>query len=826
MHTISRKCLTLFALIACALILPHCAFSAEKNTYYLQAGTFSQSAHARKLAERVSKLSQHDATVKTIRYQNKMLYVVELAQFENEKQAIDAQTRLSQSAVSTQLRHHDASQKASKQSIQKTETISAQTKSNQVNKVNAPKIKPVLLSPRKHTAGVKKTARKKKQIKQAARSKRLWNLRDANIRTVINEVSRETGKNFLIDPRVQGKVSIISSTPLGSDEVYQVFLSMLQVAGYAAIPSGQIIKVVPNAELRSSANPVDSNLSPQKNGQVVTRVIPIKYVSAQQLVPILRPLMPQWSHISAYYPSNTIIMSGRADNLNRIVDIIRRVDLASENNIDVISLQNALAQDVVKTLKDLRTGQQSVGRPPVSVAADDRSNAVLVSGTRSQRLRMRVLITELDTPNPKGLSGNTQVVFLKFLRAEDVVPILAGVARAQFHGEVGTIIGTKAVDQGTQLEKKDSAAGDASAGNSPPLYGAGATSISANRQAQTANLKSSDSSKPRVEIIGEPNTNSIILNAPPALMRTLKNVVSKIDFRPEQVLVEALIVEIDESQISQLGIDWGTQVRSVNVETGLLSAQSAFRAGFGVLTQNGISDFEAQISALASERKADILSTPSVVVLDNHLAHIKVGKQVSIIDSNYPNNAQGTTTASPYNTFTRKDVALVLNVTPQITHNDGIKMTIAHQNDTLQNPEDTTDKPVFNISEIKTSVLVENGDVLVLGGLIQDQLSNSDRKIPIAGDFPGIGQLFHNRGRQREKKKLLVFLRTRIMKSRRDNLHISGEKYENQRQAQLASLRERPFRQSNDAVVLPRLEKALTLPAPFSRTPPLRTRYH
>lgn len=793
MHTNNRKRHSLITLLICALFFCSLGFAATENNFYLQAGTFSQRQHADKLAKRIQQLSQQRSSIKTIDYQKKTFYVVELEKLSQSK-AIQLQTTLSDAHISTQLRHHT---------------------------VTAPKVKP---SPKKVTQPAP-TKKAKKLVKKApTHSKRLWNLRDADIRTVIDAVSRETGKNFLLDQKVRGKVSIISSTPLSSDEVYQAFLSMLQATGYAAVPSGNLIKIVPNTELRTSASPVDNNLRPQQGAQVVTRVIPIKYVSAQQLVPILRPLMPQWSHISSYYPSNTIILSGHADNLQRMVDIIRRVDSVSENNIDVITLRNALAQDVVKTLKDLKTGQQSVGRPPISIAADDRSNAVLIGGSRSQRLRMRVLITELDTPNPKGLNGNTQVIFLKFLRAEDVVPILAGVARAQFHGEVGTIIGTKTIDQSVQLEKRDgtnnsdSSSGTTSQNNTKQAN-------AQNSQATTANMKSSDDSKPRVEIIAELNTNSIILNAPPALMRTLRNVISKLDFRPAQVLVEALIVEIDESKISQLGIDWGTQVRSVDVTTGLLSASTAFRPGFGILTENGLSDFEAQISALASEQKADILSTPSVVVLDNHLAHIKVGKQVSIIDSNYPNNASGTTTASPYNTFTRKDVALVLNVTPQITHNNGIKLNIAHQNDTLQNPEDVTDKPVFNISEIKTSVLVENGDVLVLGGLIQNEMSNTDRKIPIAGDFPGIGQLFHNRGHRREKRKLLVFLRPRIMRTRHDNLYISGEKYEEQRQSQLASLRERPFRQGNQDVVLPHLNKPLQLPAPFSRTPPLRTRY-
>jgi len=312
-----------------------------------------------------------------------------------------------------------------------------------------------------------------------------------------------------------------------------------------------------------------------------------------------------------------------------------------------------------------------------------------------------------------------------------------------------------------------------------------------------------------VQIIAEPNTNSIIINAPASLIRILKRVISQLDIRPAQLLVEAMVAEVDESDVNSLGIEWGS-----DQQTG---KPSDFRPGFAIInSKTTIADFQAQIYALAQRQRANILSTPSVVVLDNRQAKILVGKQVSVASTTYPNNAGGTTTASPYVTFDRVNVALHLYVRPQITRGEGIQLQIDQGNDTLDPASATnTNNPVFKISSIVTSVHVESGDIVVLGGLKQDSLGNNDNRIPILGDIPGLGRLFQHNIRNREKRVLMVFIRTIILRNERQAVQVTGGKYDDLRQYQLDWLRTQPYDQKNNDVLLQPLQTA-DLPKPFS----------
>ncbi len=331
----------------------------------------------------------------------------------------------------------------------------------------------------------------------------------------------------------------------------------------------------------------------------------------------------------------------------------------------------------------------------------------------------------------------------------------------------------------------------------------------------SASTQNEGSTKPTVQIIGEPNTNSIILNAPASIIRILKTVISQLDIKPAQLLIEALVAEVDEKDVNNLGIEWGSNQQTGNPKD--------FRPGFAIInSKTRIDDFQAQIYALAREQRANILSTPSVVVLDNRQAKILIGKQVSIATTSYPNNAGGTTTASPFTTFDRVNVALHLYVRPQITRGQGIQLQIDQGNDTLDPATATTDNtttPTFNISSIVTSVHVESGDIVVLGGLIQDSIGNDNNKLPILGDIPGIGRLFQRNIRNRDKRVLMVFIKPIILRNERDNLHVTGEKYNYVRQYQLDWIRsQEAFEQTDDETVLPPLTQG-NLPVPFS-TPP------
>lgn len=633
---------------------------------------------------------------------------------------------------------------------------------------------------------------------------------------MIQEVSKMTGKNFLIDPRVQGKLSLISNSKIADKDIYPVFLSMLQVAGYSAVSQGNVIKIVPIMDGRTEASFANPLLkSSTANDSLMVQVVPVHYVPAEQLVPVLRPLMPQWSTVTAYAPSNMLILSGRSSNIQQLSDIIHQVDSSSTNGIDIVPLKHALAMDVSATLKELLKSQGNSGmRNPPVIAADDRGNAILLSGNKTDRIRLRLLILELDKQNPNATQSNTQVVYLNFMRAEDLVPILAGIAQAGFSGVVGTTIGTVTQPQLDSSSPASNMVPNPSQGNLPnnPMVATGGNPNQAAGTNPGSNTQSEGTVKPSVQIIGEPNTNSIIMNGPPSLLKTLKQVIEQLDIKPAQLLVEALVAEIDAEDVTNLGIEWG----SINQTT---KDPSAFSPGFAIInSKTSINQFQAQIYALARERKANILSTPSVVVLDNRQAKILIGKQVSVASSSYPNNAQGTTTASPYTTFDRVNVALHLYVRPQITRDSGIQLQIDQGNDTLQNDEliDPGTIPIFNISAIVTSVHVQSGDIIVLGGLAQDKLSNDNTDIPVLKDIPGVGRLFQRNKQAFRKKVLMVFIRPFIMKNDRDVALFSSGKYQHLRQDQLEfSRQQETFAQRNRDTVAPPWHSEV-LPKPFS----------
>lgn len=662
-----------------------------------------------------------------------------------------------------------------------------------------------------------KTSPKKIDSPTSSNEAKIWNLRNADIRAVIGEVSRVTGKNFLIDPKVQGKISIISSTPISDKELYQVFLSMLQISGYAAIPSGNVIKIIPNSDARTTSSQEVNHLPSSKIvDEMIVEVIPIRYVPAEQLVPVIRPLMPQWSSVTAYSPSNMLILSGRSSNIRQIAKIISQVDNSSSGGVDIVPLKNALAMDVANTLKELVKNQLGPNHKNQSViAADDRSNAILISGTKTERLRLRLLISQLDKNNNGSSNSNTQVIYLHYLRAEDLVPILSGIAQANFSGTVGTTIGTitRPILDSTNPASNMSNLVPGSKNPAPNEFPNPNATNTNPENVQGAMTQNEGSTKPSIQIIAEPNTNSIIINAPAALIHTLKNVIYQLDIKPAQLLIEALVAEINESDFKDLGVEWG----SLDQKT---EDPNTFRPGFAILnSKTSIAQFQAQIYALARQKKVNILSTPSVVVLDNRQAKILIGKQVSVAATSYPNNAGGTTTASPYTTFDRVNVALHLYVRPQITRGNGIQLQIDQGNNTLDtlNVIDPGVTPTFSISAIVTSVHVESGDLVILGGLSQDSLKNDNNNLPILGDIPGVGRLFQRKVTNREKKVLMVFIRPNILKTEQESLTISGSKYNHLRADQLDIVRSQDeYNQTDRNTIVPAWHTT-QLPKPFCK---------
>jgi len=337
------------------------------------------------------------------------------------------------------------------------------------------------------------------------------NLKDADISALISTVAEVTDRNFIIDPRVKGKVTVISSRPMDSDEVYQVFLSILKVHGFAAVPSGEVIKIVPDVNAKQDGIPTANDGSPGRGDEMVTRVVQVDNVAAAQLVPILRPLVPQQGHLAAYPATNVLIISDRANNVERLLTIIRRIDQVSDSEIEVITLQFASAVEVVRVLTSLKRatpaakGAAAAAGGGQVLVADERTNSVLLSGDRASRLRMRAIISHLDTPLDTG--GNTDVIYLRYATAADIVDTLLGVGK---------------------IEEQE-----AQQGKGKVTAPKGAFDIQADEA-----------------------TNALVITAPPDIMRTLKHVISQLDIRRAQVLVEAVIAEVSEDTARELGVQW------------------------------------------------------------------------------------------------------------------------------------------------------------------------------------------------------------------------------------------------------------------------------
>lgn len=627
---------------------------------------------------------------------------------------------------------------------------------------------------------------------------RLWNLQDADILSVINEVSQDTGKNFVVDPRVNGKITLVSSKPLRRGEVYQVFLSVLGLLGYSAIPSGNVVKIVPNMESGELATAVSSRNHPGKGDEVVVRVVPLENVTAAQMIPVLRPMLPQWSNIASYAPGNVLIVLGRASNLDRIMEVIQDVDKASSNNIQMIPLHHASAQQVATVLNNLQNAARASGEAPsVSVAVDERSNSVLLGGPKAARLRMRVLISQLDA-TASSPSGNTEVVYLRYLEAKTLAPLLGKIAQ--------NILGK---DKGASF--------DASTAISNTATNASGASPDASKDTgSTTNLTS---------IQAEPNTNAVVITAPPALMSALKAVIAKLDIRPAEVLVEAIIAEIDETNLRSLGIQWGgspqdgINLSGASAEGKAVTSFPTFGAGVvGIMPSTQI---HAVLSALENQNGVDILSTPSVVVLDNQKASIEIGQDVPYQTGSYttPNSAGATsgTTVQPFNTFQSKPVTLKLDVTPQINLGTSVRLKIALKNDTLQNPQNPGVNPIINTSKISNSVIINSDDVLVLGGLISNANNENINKVPILGDMPIIGKLFQQKTRNVSKKNLMVFIKPVIMHGGDESNIISQMKYDTMRRTQ-ANFRDdlTDLSKKQAETRLPPWRNKKDLPSPFA----------
>jgi len=632
---------------------------------------------------------------------------------------------------------------------------------------------------------------------------RLWNLQDADILSIINEVSQETGKNFVVDPRVSGKISLVSSKPLKQHEVYQVFLSVLGILGYSAIPSGNVVKIVPNMESGEQTTPVLSKGSGGGKGtkgeEVVVRVIPLENVSATQLLPILRPMLPQWSNISAYTPGNVLIILGRASNLDRILTIIQDVDKAATSGIEIVPLKHASAPQLASVINNLLAANKATGDNSVpSIAVDERSNSLLLSGVKSARLRLRALIAHLDAPS-KTPSGNTEVVYLRYLEAKTFAPILGRVVQ-------------------NMLGKGSSASVNENISAQTNALGT----------AVTTNVSAKESLTNSTNIQAEPTSNALIITATPTIMESIKKVIARLDGRPAQVLVEAVIAQVEESNVKSLGIQWGNRINSSSPNNAPLNINQPNSDTTGGFAQPGVGvvgiipggvQIQAVLSMLQTLNGADILSTPSVMILDNRKAIIEIGQALPITTGQYTTqSAQQNGVATPFTTQSYRDITLKLEVTPQINLGNAVRLAINLKNDTVNGTVQPGQNPQINTSSIKNYVLVNNEDMLVIGGLMNNVTNETVDRIPIISDIPVIGRLFERKGLNRSKKNLMVFIKTTILHDGLEGTIVSSNKYHyiKRKQANHQDNLRNIDRMSNENR-LPPWENPRDLPTPFEK---------
>ena len=594
--------------------------------------------------------------------------------------------------------------------------------------------------------------------------------RDADLTQIIEAVSQITGKTFIVDPRVRAQVTILSSTPMSPDAFYETFLSILQVHGFVAVPSGNSIKIIPDANARQL--PGQADLPDRVNSasdEFITQVIAVRNVSAAQLVPVLRPLIPQYGHLVAYPASNMLIISDRASNVSRMMRIIQRIDQGGDEEIDIVRLENASASEIVRVVNALSQGpgqQAEAASVSARLVADDRTNSVLISGEKAQRLRLKALVTHLDTPLETG--GDTRVRYLNYADAEQI----AGKLKEQVTGITQAAPGAPTQGAGPQ------AAADRN------------TTIWADKQ-----------------------TNALVITAPPKIMRSIMGVVDKLDIRRLQVLVEAILVDISENKTAELGVNWavgntdsdstvpigtfnqnvgGSSIGSIaaaisdpdNIDPSLLP--SGLTLGAGRFLDSG-TNFALLLRALRGDTHTNILQTPSIITLDNEEAEIKVAQEVPFLTGSFTNtgvsNQQGQ--VNPFQTIQREEVGTILKITPQINEGDAVMLKIEQEDSSVAQGTQGAVDLVTNKRTVTTTVLVDDGGVVVLGGLITDTAREGENRVPILGSIPLIGELFKTRNGSKEKRNLMLFIRPTILRNGAEAAIETNAKYNVVRNQQL-----------------------------------------
>ncbi|MGF2684969.1 type II secretion system secretin GspD [Marinobacter sp. DUT-3] len=581
------------------------------------------------------------------------------------------------------------------------------------------------------------------------------NLKDADIRAFVTQVADITGYSFVVDPRVKGKVTVLSSAPMNKDEIYDLFLAVLQVHGFTAIPGEEVIKVVQQVDAKQSAESLD-RFTETPSEQLITRVIQIDNANALELVPILRPLVAKYGHLAGVAAANALIVSDHSANIRRIEQIVSELDSPSKYEVEVIQLEEAWVGDMVELLQELapdelgQAGGERAARK-YSVTADERSNRLILRGDETFRNKMRGLILKLDQPSASG--GATKVIRLKHADAADLSELLKGVM-----GELA----------------QEAAGG-----------GSGASQNGSRRNTGFS-------------VFADEGLNALVVRGEPSMMQEAEQIVAQLDVRRAQVMIEAAIVEISD----ELGQDLGVQV-AVGDESGestpvagtnfgnvgqslgdvlgaiineslIAPATGGITVGAGQRDEDGLS-WGVLLQALSTSAAANLLSTPSIITLDNQESEIIVGQNVPFRTGQSTVTGDGTT--NPFTTIERRDIGLTLKVTPTISADGLVRLVVEQTTENIAESVEDASDIVTSKREIKTTVLADDGETIVLGGLMKDDLQINRSKVPLLGDIPFIGRLFSSESERRIKRNLLVFLRPKILLDKADSVAMTSEKY-------------------------------------------------
>ena len=586
------------------------------------------------------------------------------------------------------------------------------------------------------------------------------NFRKADIGLFIETVADITQKNFVVDPRVKGQVTVISNEAMSKTAVYDVFLSVLDVHGFVALPEGEAVKIVPNINSRfSGAGTGDGIVS----GALVTQIIQVKKARAGELVPLLRPLLPLETHFASLESSNQLVISTTQHHVNRISNLVKRLDIQGQTHSQVVMLQNANAVEVEALLSRLQQTPAGTTLAGVAVVADERSNSLILMQSVAIDAAIFEVIEDLDRPVAQALVASQQVkvLYLKYADAQKLAPMVEQVAQ-------GGLVAAQTSE--------------------PAAF---------------------------ISVQADSQLNALIIAAPVSLMVTLENLVDQLDVRRAQILVEAVIAEVSSKHAAELGMQWalaGNGVRGitnfsdnslVNLYANPLAVGSGITLGIGTLMNGGGQGMAGILRALTSDADTNIVSTPSIVTLDNEEAEIVVGQNVPFVTGQYNNASDNSSsTAKPFQTIQRENVGVKLKILPKINHGDSISLSISQEVSSLSSQSISASDVVTNTRTIKTNVIAGDQDLIVLGGLIDDQMVDTTEKIPFLGDLPVLGAAFRYRKSNLTKRNLVVFIRPTIVRDDSMLESLSHRKYQflrakqillNKSQDNLLSGRDKPL---------------------------------